>query len=80
MRPSWPPTSASGLASPIPSPCTTSPSSTPCATSCAARAEAAEAAGIPRERIMVDAGLDLGKTEPQSLELLRGHDRLAALG
>ena len=29
---------------------------------------------------MVDAGLDLGKTEPQSLELLRGHDRLAALG
>jgi dihydropteroate synthase len=44
------------------------------------RAEAAEAAGIPRERVMVDAGLDLGKTEPQSLELLRGHDRLAALG
>ena len=29
---------------------------------------------------MVDAGLDLGKTEPQSLELLRAHDRLAALG
>jgi dihydropteroate synthase len=45
-----------------------------------ARAEAAEAAGIPRERVMVDAGLDLGKTEPQSLELLRAHDRLAALG
>jgi dihydropteroate synthase len=45
-----------------------------------ARAEAAEAAGIPRERVMIDAGLDLGKTEPQSLELLRGHDRLAALG
>jgi dihydropteroate synthase len=44
------------------------------------RAERAEAAGIPRERVMVDAGLDLGKTEPQSLELLRGHDRLAALG
>jgi dihydropteroate synthase len=44
------------------------------------RAEAAEAAGIPRERVMVDAGLDLGKTEPQSLELLRAHDRLAALG
>jgi dihydropteroate synthase len=40
----------------------------------------AEAAGIPRERVMVDAGLDLGKTEPQSLELLRAHDRLAALG
>jgi len=44
------------------------------------RGEAAEAAGIPRERVMVDAGLDLGKTEPQSLELLRAHDRLAALG
>ena len=46
----------------------------------AERAERAEAAGIPRERIMVDAGLDLGKSEPQSLELLRAHDRLAALG
>lgn len=44
------------------------------------RGQRAEAAGIPRERVMVDAGLDLGKTEPQSLELLRGHDRLAALG
>ena len=29
---------------------------------------------------MVDAGLDLGKTEPQSLVLLRESDRLAALG
>jgi len=29
---------------------------------------------------MVDAGLDLGKSEPQSLELLRASDRLAALG
>jgi dihydropteroate synthase len=44
------------------------------------RAEQAEAAGIPRRQVMVDAGLDLGKTEPQSLELLRAHDRLAALG
>lgn len=44
------------------------------------RAERAQVAGIPRERIMVDAGLDLGKTEPQSLHLLRAHDRLAALG
>lgn len=44
------------------------------------RARQAEAAGIPSERVMVDAGLDLGKTEPQSLELLRAHDRLAALG
>jgi dihydropteroate synthase len=44
------------------------------------RAEAAEAAGIPPERIMVDAGLDLGKTEPQSVVLLRHSDQLAALG
>lgn len=45
-----------------------------------ARGEAAEAAGIPRERVMVDAGLDLGKSETQSLELLRAHHRLAELG
>jgi dihydropteroate synthase len=44
------------------------------------RAEQAEAAGIPRERIMVDAGLDLGKSEPQSLELLRASGRLVTLG
>ena len=44
------------------------------------RAHRAEAAGIPRERIMLDAGLDLGKTEPDSLVLLRASDRLAALG
>ncbi len=47
---------------------------------CAELAHRAEAAGIARERIMVDAGLDLGKTEPMSLELLRASDRLAALG
>ena len=47
---------------------------------CAERARWAEAVGIPRERIMVDAGLDLGKTEPMSVELLRASDRLAALG
>ncbi len=46
----------------------------------AERAAAARAAGIPAERIMVDAGLDLGKTEPQSLELLRASDALVALG
>ncbi len=46
----------------------------------AARAAAALDAGIPAERIMVDDGLDLGKTEPQSLELLRSSDQLAALG
>jgi dihydropteroate synthase len=44
------------------------------------RAQQAEGAGIPRERIVIDAGLDLGKTEPQSLELLRASDRLAELG
>ncbi len=44
------------------------------------RAAAAVAAGIPRSRIMVDAGLDLGKTAAQSLELLRASDRLADLG
>jgi len=44
------------------------------------RAARAEAAGIPAERIMVDAGLDLGKTEPQSLTLLRASDQLVALG
>ena len=44
------------------------------------RAQRAEAAGIPRERIMIDAGLDLGKTEAQSLTLLRHHDALARLG
>jgi dihydropteroate synthase len=40
----------------------------------------AEAAGLPADRIVVDAGLDLGKTWTQSLELLRASDRLAALG
>jgi dihydropteroate synthase len=44
------------------------------------RARRAEAAGIPPERIVVDAGLDLGKTWEQSLELLRRSDALAALG
>jgi len=44
------------------------------------RARRAEDAGIPPERIVLDAGLDLGKTWEQSLELLRASDRLAALG
>jgi dihydropteroate synthase len=47
---------------------------------CANRATCALAAGIPRQRILLDAGLDLGKTEPMSLELLRNSDRLARLG
>ncbi len=41
---------------------------------------AAEAAGIARTRIVVDAGLDLGKTTPQSLALLGASPRLASLG
>jgi dihydropteroate synthase len=44
------------------------------------RAERAVAAGIPPQRVMVDAGLDLGKTEAQSLELLRRSDALVELG
>jgi len=44
------------------------------------RAGRALAAGIAPERIVVDAGLDLGKTAEQSLTLLRASDRLAALG
>lgn len=46
----------------------------------AERAARAEAAGIPPTRIVVDAGLDLGKTWQQSLVLLRASDRLAELG
>jgi dihydropteroate synthase len=44
------------------------------------RAHRAEQAGITPDRIVLDAGLDLGKTWQQSLELLRASDRLAALG
>ena len=44
------------------------------------RARQAEGAGIPRERVILDAGLDLGKTWEQSLALLRRSDQLAALG
>jgi dihydropteroate synthase len=44
------------------------------------RAERAEAAGIPRERVIIDAGLDLGKTWEQSLVLLRHSQVLTDLG
>ena len=44
------------------------------------RAQQALAAGVAPDRIVVDAGLDLGKTEPQSLLLLRTSDQLAGLG
>jgi dihydropteroate synthase len=40
----------------------------------------AEQAGIPPSRIVVDAGLDLGKTTAHSLALLGASPRLAALG
>jgi dihydropteroate synthase len=44
------------------------------------RARAAVAAGIPASGVLLDAGLDLGKTPSQSLELLRASDELATLG
>jgi dihydropteroate synthase len=44
------------------------------------RARRAEAAGIPCDRIVLDAGLDLGKSAEHSLTLLRASDRLAGLG
>jgi dihydropteroate synthase len=46
----------------------------------AAMAARAREAGIPADRIVVDAGLDLGKTWQQSLELLRRSDELATVG
>ena len=44
------------------------------------RARRARDAGIPAERIVLDAGLDLGKTAEQSLTLLRASPTLAGLG
>ena len=44
------------------------------------RAQVALDAGIPRERVMVDAGLDLGKSPAMSTELLRHSDDLVELG
>ena len=46
----------------------------------AERAQRALRAGIPPERIIVDAGLDLGKTRQMSLELLHRSHHLADLG
>ena len=46
----------------------------------AERAAWAQEAGIPDSRIVIDAGLDLGKTAEQSVELLRASNRLADLG
>jgi len=45
-----------------------------------ARADVARRAGVAPERIVLDAGLDLGKTAEQSLTLLRASDALAGLG
>ena len=42
--------------------------------------ERAVATGVRRESVILDAGLDLGKTTAQSLELLRASDRLVRLG
>jgi len=44
------------------------------------RADRARGCGLTPDRIVLDAGLDLGKTAEQSLTLLRASDQLAALG
>jgi len=44
------------------------------------RAERARAAGLAVDRIVLDAGLDLGKTAAQSAVLFRESERLAGLG
>ena len=44
------------------------------------RAERARAAGLARDQIVIDAGLDHGKTATESAVLLRESDRLAGLG
>jgi len=46
----------------------------------AGRLAACEAAGIPRERLLVDPGFGFGKTLAHNLALLRGLPRLASLG
>jgi len=45
-----------------------------------ARVAASVAAGIPRERIVLDPGFGFGKTLEHNLQLLAGIDRLADLG
>ena len=44
------------------------------------RVDAATAAGIARERVVVDPGVGFGKTPAQNLELLARQDELLALG
>ena len=43
-------------------------------------ASRAVTAGVPKEKVVIDAGLDLGKTWQQSLLLLRRSSELASLG
>ena len=50
------------------------------ATELRARADAAIAAGITRERIVLDPGIGFAKVPEQSLEALAGLNRIAALG
>jgi dihydropteroate synthase len=45
-----------------------------------ARRDAALAAGVAREAIVLDPGIGFGKRTPEALALLRALDRLAALG
>jgi dihydropteroate synthase len=44
------------------------------------RVRRARDAGLSDDQVILDAGLDLGKTTPQSLELLRASPRLASIG
>ena len=46
----------------------------------AARVAAAEAAGIARERLVIDPGFGFGKTSGHNFELLRNLDRIAEIG
>ena len=45
-----------------------------------ARLQAAQAAGIPAQRLMIDPGFGFGKTLEHNLELLRGLKKLQSLG
>jgi dihydropteroate synthase len=44
------------------------------------RLAAAVAAGIPEERVCLDPGIGFGKTPDQNLELIRGLERICAIG
>ena len=77
--PWWPPTSGSARASPTPNRSTTTWSRRS-RDYLVDRAARARAAGLAADRIVLDAGLDLGKTAAQSLTLLRASDQLASLG